>query len=275
MTVQEALRNAGVPAADAELLLRTITGWSVAEGIARRGDLLPLPTRRALRRLVRARAAGAPLQHLTGRVEFYGVPLAASPEALIPRQDTETLVEAAVEALAEARRPPLAVDAGCGGGAIAAALAEAVPAARIVAVERAPRALRLARENVQARGKLAGRIHLVAADLLTALRFATCDLIAANLPYVPTSEIAELPVEIRDHEPRDALDGGPDGLEPLRRLVPAAFRALKPNRRLVAEIGAGQAGRAAALLADAGFQDIRTRPDLAGIPRVVTGASRR
>ncbi len=273
MTVWEVLRSTGIPVAEAELLLRTVTCWPMAEAIARRGEPLPLPARRAFLRLARKRADGTPLQHLTGRVEFFGTPLAAGPEALVPRGDTETLVEAAGDMLA-GRRHPLAADVGCGSGAIAVALAERVPSARLVAVERAPQALRLAQENIRAR-KLAGRIRLLAGDLLTALHPETCDLVAANLPYVADAEFAELPAEVRDHEPRDALAGGPDGLEPLRRLVPAALRVLKTGCRLLAEIGAGQAGAAGDILAGAGFRDIRTRPDLAGIPRVITGASGR
>ncbi len=264
MTVWEALRATRLPLAEAELLLGRVTGWTAAERIVRRGDALAVAQRRALGRLARARARGTPIQHLTGAQEFFGVPLAAGPEALIPRADTETLVEAALERL---DGPGLAADVGCGGGAVAIALAERSEAC-VLAVETAPRALRLARENVRNR-----RVLLVAGDLLTAVRPATLDLVAANLPYVPSARIAGLPAEIRDREPRNALDGGPDGLRPLARLAPLALGALKPGRPLLAEIGAGQAAAAAEILGEAGFQDVVSRPDIAGIPRVVAGVS--
>ncbi len=265
MTVWEALRAAGIPSDEAELLLRTVTGWTAAEAVARRGEPLPAPALRAFSRLCQTRASGVPVQHLGGRVDFYGTRLATSPEALIPRPDTETLVEAALPRLDTP--DPLAADIGCGSGAVAIALATR---ARVVAVERSPRALRLARENIRALG-LENRVRLVAGDLMTAFRPGVFDLVAANLPYVAEPDFPEMAVEVREHEPREALAGGADGLDPLRRLAPQAAAALQPGKPLLAEIGAGQAEAAADILAKAGFEAIETRPDLAGIPRVVMG----
>ena len=257
---------------DAALLLRTAAGWSAAELIARGRDPLPPPARAAYERLLRERAARRPLQHLLGEVEFFGLTLAVGPGALIPRPDTETLVEAALARFARKGAFPLRLaDVGCGTGAIALALASQLPNARLVAVDRAPGALELAAGNIRRCG-LGSRVRLVAGDLLASLAPETLDGVVANPPYLPEGEIARLEPEVRDHEPRAALAGGPDGLDPLRRLAPMAARVLRRAGPLLVEIGAGQHEAAKTILRDAGFEAVTTRRDLAGIPRVVLGS---
>lgn len=257
---------------DAGLLLRTAAGWSAAELIACTKDRLATAVRVAFDKLIAQRANRRPLQHLVGEVDFFGLTLRVGPGALIPRPDTETLVEAALARFSTPGPSPARIaDVGCGSGAIALALASHLPAARIIAVDNARGALHLASENIR-RYNLGSRIGLVAADLLAPLVPGTMDGVVANLPYIPNGEIARLEPEVRDHEPRAALAGGPDGLDPLRRLVPMAASALCPGGALLIEVGAGQDEAAAAILCRAGFGVVDTRRDLAGIPRVVVAS---
>ena len=267
------------PAFDAALLLRAAVGWSAAELEARLLDPLPEAANEAFGRLVRERAARRPLQHLTGTVEFFELTLAVGPEALVPRPDTETLVEAALARLSPQARTPetptplLVADVGCGSGAVALALASRLPAARILAVDNAAPALALAARNVRETG-LGERVRVVGGDLLTAVGSRALDAVAANLPYIPDGEIAGLDPEVRDHEPRSALAGGPDGLDPLRRLASGATRALREGGELFVEIGAGQRRAATAILEAAGFGPVAASFDLAGTPRVLAAPLR-
>ena len=204
-----------------------------------------------------------------GEVEFFGLTLAVGPEALIPRPDTETLVEAALARFPKTSAVPLRIaDVGCGSGAIALALASRLPAAHVFAIDNAPGALELAAANMR-RCNLGSRVRLVRADMLADFNPATLDGVVANLPYIPDAEIVGLEPEVRDHEPRDALAGGPDGLDPLRRLAPMAARVLRPGGQVLVEIGAGQAGAATGILVDAGFGPVESIPDLQGNPRVL------
>lgn len=345
-TVYDALRRAerkiagaGVAEAalDARLLLRAAAGWSAAELVAESRQPISPALRARFEDLVRERAARRPLQHLTGRVEFFGLSLAVGPEALIPRPETEILVEAVLDFLRDRRGTEDAgvraaaggalriADVGCGAGPIALALAAETappiptiprapdagapagnesspppatpaPPARpdppvtpvtpitpippitpitpitvVVGFEIEPAALALADRNRRETG-LEARVALVRGDLLEAARPGSFAVVAANLPYVPRAEIERLEPEVRDHEPRRALDGGPDGLDPLRRLLPLAARALAPAGALFVEIGAGQREAASGEIAAAGFRLFREVPDLAGIPRVLAAA---
>ncbi len=224
--------------------------------------------------LIAERASRRPLQHLVGTVEFFGLTLAVGPEALIPRPETETLVETALARFPETSPGHLRIaDVGCGSGAIALALASRLPAACVFAIDNAPGALELAAANIR-RCNLESRIRLVRGDLLADVDAATLDGVVANLPYIPDAEIERLEPEVRDHEPRDALAGGPDGLDPLRRLAPMAARAVRPGGHVLVEIGAGQQGAATGILMDAGFDPVESIPDLQGIPRVLAASLR-
>ena len=262
------------PGFDAGLLLRTAAGWSAAELVARSGDRLPAAVKGRFDALIDERASRRPLQHLVGEVEFFGLTLTVGPEALIPRPDTETLVEAALARFSKHDPAPLRIaDVGCGSGAIALALASRLPAACVFAIDVAPEALELAAANIR-RCHLESRIRLVGGDLLADFGPRTLDGVVANLPYVPEAEIDALEPEVRDHEPRTALAGGPDGLDPLRRLGPMAATVLRPGGALLIELGAGQAEEAARILRKAGFGGLETRTDLTGTPRVLTGSVR-
>ena len=237
----------------------------------------------AFEALVARRAAHEPLQHLLGFEDFRGLRLRVTPDVLIPRPETEGLVEWALELLdamaADWGRagamsgPPLMVDIGTGSGAIACALAAARPDVQVLAVEASPAALVVAAKNVYALG-LAGRVRLMRGDLLGPLAglAGRVAMIVANLPYLASAVIPALPREVRDFEPGAALDGGPDGLAVLRRLVMAAPAMLRPGGRLVLEIGEDQAGALASLMAAEGFTDIASRADLRGIERYIAGA---
>jgi release factor glutamine methyltransferase len=262
-----ALEGAGVetPRLDAELLLADALG-------VRRIDLYAHPERlldgteveRWSERLDR-RLRREPLSYITGRVEFFGLPFRAGPAALIPRPETEVLVEALL-----ARLPDDAwvLDVGTGTGCIALALAHRLPQARVVALEPSAAALALARENAAALG-LSERVRWVRGwfpeDVVGAL-----DAIAANPPYIPTAEVEALAPELREYEPRRALDGGADGLDVIRSLIGQGPRLLRPGGILAMEMAAGQAEVVRELAAERGdWRDVEILPDLAGIPRVL------
>jgi release factor glutamine methyltransferase len=223
------------------------------------------------RELLARRAAREPLQYLLGWEDFHGLRLAVSPDVLVPRPETEGLVQWAMEALA-GRPDPAIADLGTGSGAIACALARAIPAAEVLAVEVAAGALAVASRNVRELG-LSARVRLLAGDLFAPLGSlsASLDLVVANPPYLPSALIASLPPEVSRHEPRAALDGGPDGLGVIRRIVVGAPAVLKPGGWLLMEIGEDQAGSVASLMAAEGFSGIRARRDLNGVERYIGG----
>ncbi len=223
--------------------------------------------------MIARRQLAEPLQYITGEAEFYGLTLGVTPDVLIPRPETEHLVEKAVELGRELRFPRI-LDVGTGSGAIAIAIAHALPAAQVSATELSKDALALARINAERIG-LASRIRFIQADLLNPLTDADeaggpFDIIVSNPPYVPESDRATLDPEVRDHEPSLALFAGHDGLSVYRRLIPEAFAALSEGGWLAMEIGFGQSEAVASLLADAGFRSVAFTPDLQGIPRVAT-----
>jgi release factor glutamine methyltransferase len=223
------------------------------------------------RELIDRRARREPLQYLLGWEDFHGLRLAVTPDVLVPRPETEGLVEWALEALA-GHPDPVVADLGTGSGAIACALASALPRAEVLAVEVAAGALAVASRNVRALG-LSERVRLLAGDLFAPLGSlsASLDLVVANPPYLPSAVIASLPPEVSRHEPRAALDGGPDGLGVIRRIVAGAPQALKPGGWLLMEIGEEQAGPIASLMAAEGFSGIRARRDLNGVERYIGG----
>jgi release factor glutamine methyltransferase len=216
------------------------------------------------------RFSGEPLSRIVGRREFWGLAFALSPETLDPRPDTETIVEAALAAFAARRGEALRiVDFGVGSGALLAALLSEFPAARGVGVDLSPGAAAQARANLESLG-LVTRVEIRVADWAEGLE-GPFDLIVANPPYIASGDIAGLAREVREHDPRLALDGGADGLDAYRALTPAIVRLLAPTGKFFVEVGAGQADAVKALAAAAGLVDLATRCDLAGIERVVSG----
>lgn len=220
--------------------------------------------------LVERRRSRVPMQHLTGTQEFYGLAFDVTPQTLVPRPETEGIVEEALAELGlEKRASPRIVDVGCGSGCIAIALAKSLPEASVFATDLSGAALAVARENAH-RHAVSERVTFFLGDLLSPLthdeRF---DLVVSNPPYIAEAEIPRLEPEVSEHEPILALAGGPDGLDVIRRLVPAARDALTAGGRLIFEIGAGQEDVAVEIVASAGLELLRIAKDLAGIPRVV------
>jgi release factor glutamine methyltransferase len=266
------LGRAGLPTArqDAEWLLAA--GLGIERFTLYLEPERPLPSDLVERfhALVARRAGHEPLQHLLGFEDFRGLRLRVTPDVLIPRPETEGLVEWALQLLDSGAG--LAVDVGTGSGAIACALARARPALRVLGTDASVAALAVAEDNARALG-LGERVRLLAGDLLEPLGTAAgaLDLVVANLPYLPSAVIPSLPREVRDFEPRAALDGGADGLKALRRLVTAAPSVLRPGGWLVLEIGEDQAAALASLMAAQGLTDIAARRDLRGVERYVAG----
>jgi release factor glutamine methyltransferase len=221
-----------------------------------------------LRALVKRRRTGEPIQHITGETEFYGLSFRVNRDVLIPRPETEHLVEKAIALAAGFVRPRI-VDIGTGSGAIAVALAARLPAAQMTATEISASALAVARENAERNG-VADRIRFLAGDLLAPVAGERFDLIVSNPPYVPEGDRDTLSVEVRDYEPAQALFAGADGLAIYRRLIPAAPAALVSGGFVVLEIGYGQQEPVGSLLAGAGFKEVEFTADLQGIARVAT-----
>lgn len=223
-------------------------------------------------RMADRRAAGEPLQYLLGAWEFYGLPFRVGPGVLIPRADTETLVDASLRALAGVRAPCV-LDLCAGSGCIAAAIACNRADARVTAVEWMPAAMGYLRENL---ARLCPQAETLEADVLApppkALPPGAFDLIVSNPPYVERDKIAGLMREVQA-EPRSALDGGPDGLDFYRAIVRHWLSPLRAGGTLAVEVGAGQAEAVRALFAAAGLEAVRTARDLAGIERVILGTA--
>ena len=221
----------------------------------------------AYNELLDRRTGGEPLQYITGHQEFWGLDLLVTPAVLIPRPETEHLVEAALEVLRELKFPRI-VDVGTGSGCIALALASEVRNARIEAIDISAQALAVTRKNAVRLG-LADLITFAQSDLLEKYIEGgpQFDLVVSNPPYVGETEAKKLQVEVRQHEPHCALFGGREGLDIYRRLIPQADTVLKPGGWLVIEIGYSQEAAICELLRS--WSDIRSISDLQGIPRVL------
>jgi release factor glutamine methyltransferase len=257
---------------DALLLLLHTLGIARAALHADPDRTLTLDQQARYDSLILRRIANEPVQYITGEQEFYGLTLRVTPAVLIPRPETEHLVEAVLLEL-DPSQPLEILDIGTGSGAIAIALAHHLPRARITAIDVAPQALEVAASNA-ARHGLTTRIRLVESDLLEALApcDASFDAIVSNPPYIATTDRNTLHPQVRDHEPAAALFAGVDGLEIYRRLIPQARAALKPNGLLALEIGYNQREAIAALLA--GWNDLHFVDDLQHIPRVALARKR-
>ncbi len=227
--------------------------------------------------LIDRRAAGEPLQYILGSQEFMGLNFAVNPSVLIPRQDTETLVELALKRAGEKKRSLSILDMCCGSGAIAVSMAHFLPKAKITACDISPEALEVARGNA-ARNGLNGRIEFRESDLFfmtkrkkTVRIKDSFDMILSNPPYIPTQDIDTLQTEVRDHEPIKALDGGSDGLDFYRRIAEDAFGSLKKDGLMFLEIGCDQAEAVTSLLSGAGYySEIEVHKDLTGLDRVIS-----
>ena len=276
LTIAEARRGAAdrlrdrgceTPDLDARLLVGHALGLDHAALVAQAARRLTPAEADALDAAVARRLAHEPVARILGEKEFWSLPLRITPDVLVPRPETETVVEA-VLAIAARSRPTRIADLGVGSGAILLALLSELPLAFGVGTDRDPAALGVARDNARRHG-LGARAGFVACDFGAALA-GSCDLVVSNPPYIPAGEIADLAPDVRDYDPRAALDGGPDGLAAYRAIAADAARLLAPGGWLAVEIGIGQADAVAALFARHGLQ-VADAPhrDLAGRPRVV------
>jgi release factor glutamine methyltransferase len=282
--------------------------WATQFGITRdmnkawlvtNGNLSILPRLyETYKSLIKRRCAGEPIQYIMGETEFYGLSFRVMPDVLIPRPETEHLVEKVLELAAQAQdagakahddfsalparlkscpdtetrrslvfKDPRILDVGTGSGAIAVSIAHDWPEAEITAIDLSPAALEVARGNAKRLG-FADRIRFLEGDLLSPVAGERFEIVVSNPPYVPSGDRASLSVEVREYEPALALFAGDDGLDVYRRLIPAAFDALVPGGFVALEIGYGQSPAITELLACAGFEQIEFVPDLQNIPRV-------
>jgi release factor glutamine methyltransferase len=260
------------PRLDAELLLAEATGVTRANLFA--GSIeLDDETQRRFEALIRRRAGREPLAYITGHKEFYSLEFEVGPGVLIPRPETETVVDLALKFAAELPNCRL-LDIGAGCGAIALAVAFNAPGVRVVATDIATDALAIAHRNAVRLG-LESRTRFIHADCWDTLDggepLGRFDIVVSNPPYVCDSEIARLEPEIRDFEPRVALDGGPDGLDFYRRIVAGLGDHLLHRGAVILEVGKGQAAAVATILEAAGFPGPVVSNDLSGTPRAVHG----
>jgi release factor glutamine methyltransferase len=268
-------RSAAIDTAelDARILLGAVLGLDLTGMITAAGRILSANESRQLDGFTRRRLAGEPVARILGQKEFWGLPLKLSAATLVPRPDTETVVEFALEILradGAIEKPLQIADLGTGTGAILLALLSELPAATGYGTDISTEALETARANALALG-LGKRATFIACDYASDLsgRF---DLIVSNPPYIRSADIADLATEVREHDPLAALDGGDDGLDAYRTLIPQAAGLLAPGAALVVESGIGQSEAIEALMTVAGLVPAgRPRADLAGIPRALAG----
>lgn len=267
----ETLATAGVdtPILDAEVILSRAIGCSRVDLLSHPGLV---PSDKAIEKFMQGvdrRTEREPLAYIIGEREFYGICFEVDRSVLVPRPETEVLVDTAIQFLRNLRCPAVA-DIGVGSGAVAVSIAKNVPDAVVYGTDLSASALEVARRNAELAG-VQERMHFLEGDLYAPLDDMSFDLIVSNPPYIPTGEIDSLEPEIAKYEPREALDGGPDGMDCHRRLTSAAPEYLKCGGALALEVGAGQSSAVGELFRANGFKDVRAVPDYGGIERVVFG----
>lgn len=271
-TLATRLQSAGIETAelDARLLIGHALGLDLTGMVTASHRILTPDESNRIDALASRRLAGEPVARILGYKEFWGLQLSLSPATLVPRPDTETVVELALEMLRQnpARQGTRIADLGTGTGAILLALLSELHGAVGIGTDISQAALDTARGNAKRLG-LADRTSFIRCDYASGLT-GPFDLIVSNPPYIRSSDLAALAIEVRDHDPAKALDGGPDGLDAYRALIPQAARILGPGAALVVEAGQGQAAQIEALMISAGLAPERApKADLGGIPRAV------
>jgi release factor glutamine methyltransferase len=252
---------------DAAVLLRGLCDWSLADWLLTQHQAIGPERHAHFDALIARRCTGEPVAYLLGTREFYGRAFHVAPGVLIPRPETEGLVEEALAWL-ETHEAPRVVDVGTGSGCIAITLALECARAVVAATDISTEALAIAQDNAHRHG---ARVTVHHADLLTTID-GPLDLIVSNPPYVPERDRETLMRDVREFEPEGALFGGDDGLDVIRRLIPSAWARLAPGGRLMLEVGATQRDAITSLLETAGFGAVSWRQDLQGIDRVVSAA---
>lgn len=265
------LKQAGIdtPVLDAEVMLARALDRSRTFLLAHPDFEPPCEAVEKFIGWVSRRSQREPLAYIIGEREFYGISFEVTPAVLVPRPETETLVETAM-GLLEGIIRPIVAEIGVGSGAVAISIAKAVPDVLVYATEPSASALEVARRNVERVG-VSDRVRLLEGDLFEPLAGLSFDLIISNPPYIPSDEIDDLQPEIAKYEPRQALDGGPDGLKYFRRLSADAPRHLKTRAVLAVEVGDGQAAAVKELFQARGLVGVHSVHDYGGIERVVLG----
>jgi release factor glutamine methyltransferase len=270
-TARQAITAAGIrpqnAALDAEVLARKLLACDRAAFVVRLRDEEPGDFPDAYGVLVARRCGREPIAYILGEREFWGLPFEVTPDVLIPRPETELIVEEALELFPAGRAPALIVDAGTGSGCLAVALAHEFAEARVIATDISEAALAVARRNADRNG-VADRIDFRAGNLLEPVTEAA-DLIVSNPPYVASGDAAGLIPEVREHEPHVALFAGADGLVLFDRLFPSAATRLRPGGRLIVEVGYDQDDRVARIASRHGWSLSHVRQDLQGITRTL------
>jgi release factor glutamine methyltransferase len=270
----EELKRARIdsPALTADLLLGFVLGWDRVRLLTHAEQETDDASWDRLRRMIHRRAHGEPLQYLIGEQEFFGLSFKVTPAVLIPRPETEILVEQAID-LIRHRAPSTVrfVDIGTGSGCIAVSIAHHIPSSVGWAVDLSAVALKIAQENAKRHG-VEHRIGFVQSDLLESFAQEPCfDFVFCNPPYIALDEYDNLPIEVKNHEPHDSLFGGADGLDVYRRLVPEAAVRLVEGGYLLLEVGMGQASQVGQLIEKEGLSLQPAWNDLQGIPRCLIG----
>jgi release factor glutamine methyltransferase len=269
--IAEAFEDCGIedPRREAGITLAAASGLSPLELIVAPREPLGSAAPRVWEFAAR-RATGEPLSRIVGKRQFWSLELAISPQVLDPRPETETIVETSLRLLGDRRGEPLHIlDLGVGSGALLCALLSEFAHARGVGVDISAGAVDNARGNIEACG-LAGRAEIKLGDWTRGLK-GPFDLVVSNPPYIPSADLPGLPREVRNFDPRIALDGGIEGLDAYRRLVPDSCSLLPASGWLIVEVGAGQASDVLTIADECGFADASTARDLAGRERAVTG----
>ena len=273
LDLRQRFHRAGMadPTLEARELVCCAAGKS-REELTRDGRLyVPAAVEQQVQRLAQRHLDGEPVAYLIGEWEFYGLPLDISESVLIPRPDTEVLVERALARLQSAAEPRV-LDLCAGSGCVGLALAKHLPGSRVTLGELDEGALRICRQNIR-RNDLTGRVAAMQMDALEKppVHLGEFDAIVSNPPYIPDGDIAGLDVSVRDYEPHLALKGGADGLDFYRDITRLWTAALRVGGRLLFEVGIGQADEVLRIMRSVGFGDLEITPDLNGIPRVVEG----
>ncbi len=273
-SARTALRRCGIEAynLEARLIVAHAAGKSSAELMRDLHLYTTSEVESKVREYIERRIAGEPVAYITGSWEFYGLPMIVTPDVLIPRMDTEVLVNTAKELLTGYKMDAKVLDLCCGSGCITCAVGHEMPATKLVAVDISPSALEICRKNI-ALNRLSARAICMQADALSSppMSIGQFDMIIYNPPYIATAEIDTLDSSVKDHEPLWALDGGEDGLRFYKSIIKHWKTTLRPYGMLLFEVGEGQAGAVSEMLQAASFRSVFTRKDTLGVDRVVVG----
>ena len=271
--VRNALREHGVEASaiEARIIVACAAGKTTAQLVRDLRLYVGDEIAETAEAMLARRLTGEPVAYITGQWEFYGIPMEITRDVLIPRVDTEVLVDTAVASLRGRKMDARILDLCSGSGCIGCAIAEVMPKSRVVLADISPEAMALARRNVERNG-LQGRVSFLPADVMQPppIMTGSFDLVVSNPPYIPTVDIFTLDPSVRDYEPVWALDGGEDGLDFYRAILKGWKQVLRQGGQLMFEVGEEQAGAVKDLMLMSGFYDAAVVPDTRGVERVVT-----